>query len=169
MNPEELIQSLEKSGESIISLYAGISSADSRWKPAPEKWSLLEILNHLCDEERDDFRKRLSLVLENPSQDWPPIDPEGWVRERNYQSRDLEMSLSDFKKERSASLEWLNNLNSPAWSNERKHPKIGGIKAGDLLASWVAHDLFHIRQIANTRFAFVSDSVSPFSTRYANP
>ena len=169
MNQGELIRTLEKNGESIMSLYAGISGDEVRWKPAPEKWSLLEILNHLCDEEREDFRKRLTLVLENPEQDWPPIDPEGWARDRDYQSRDLEKSLADFKKERTKSLEWLRSLTSPAWSNERKHPKFGGMKAGDLLASWVAHDLVHIRQIANTRLAFVSEAVNPFSTRYANP
>ena len=107
MNHVELIQALQKHGESILSLYAGITGEEVRWKPAPEKWSLLEILNHLCDEEREDFRKRLALVLENPELDWPPINPEGWVREKDYNSRDLEKSLSDLRKERAISLEWL--------------------------------------------------------------
>ena len=169
MNPEDLIRNLEKNGESILSLFVRISESEALWKPAPEKWSLIEILNHLCDEEREDFRKRLSLVLENPEQDWPPIDPQGWAREHDYQSRNLEKTLMDFKKERTKSLKWLRSLDSPEWTNEHRHPQIGGLKAGDLLASWAAHDLFHIRQIANTLFSYFSENAQPFSTQYVNP
>ena len=167
MNQEELMQTLEKNGKSILSLFDGLSLDKVRWKPAPGKWSLLEILNHLCDEEREDFRKRLSLVLENPEQDWPPINPEGWVQEREYNARDLEESLTDFKKERAKSLKWLRSLKSSNWNQERRHPRFGSIKAGDLLASWVAHDLFHIRQIVNTNLAFLSETVKPFSIQYS--
>jgi len=35
------------------------------WKPAPDKWSILEVVNHLYDEEREDFRQRLELVLKD--------------------------------------------------------------------------------------------------------
>jgi len=42
------------------------------WKPAPGKWSILEVVNHLYDEEREDFRQRLELVLKDPALAWPP-------------------------------------------------------------------------------------------------
>lgn len=169
MNAKELVTKLEAHHDCIVALYKGVSQDQARWKPAPEKWSLLEILNHLCDEERDDFRTRLSLTLENPEQDWPPIDPQGWVEARAYNARVLEESLADFAKERARSVEWLRSLDAPRWSNERRHPSFLPLKAGDLLASWVAHDLLHIRQIAATRLAHLSQVVSPFSTRYAAP
>jgi uncharacterized damage-inducible protein DinB len=169
MNQKDLIQNLEKNGELILKLFTDISEEDAQWKPAPEKWSLLEILNHLCDEEREDFRQRLKLVLENPEKDWPPIDPQSWVSVRGYKDRKLGKSLDVFRNERAASLEWLKSLTSPPWSNERKHPNFGAIKAGDLLASWVAHDLRHIGQISNTLLAFVSENIHPYSTRYAGP
>lgn len=169
MNHDQQAQALAASGAAIIALVAGVTPEQARWKPAPDKWSLLEILCHLCDEERDDFRRRLGLVLEDPGQNWPPIDPVGWARERDYNSRELEEMLVDFRQERAASLEWLRDLESPAWNNEFSHPKIGGIKAGDLLASWVAHDNLHLRQLANVQLACLNDTVSPYSTRYALP
>ncbi len=35
----------------------------ARWKPSPESWSMLEVVNHLYDEEKDDFRFRLDSLL----------------------------------------------------------------------------------------------------------
>jgi len=140
-----------------------------RWRPAPQKWSLLEILNHLCDEERDDFRRRVQLTLENQETPWPPIDPEGWVSERNYNERDFEASLRDFAEERARSLVWLHGLKDPNWDHTYLHPTLGSFSAGDLLASWAAHDLLHIRQISDTMAAYVAQSAEPYSTRYALP
>lgn len=169
MNQNDQIRTLELNGSTIIRMYQDVTQAESRWRPAEGKWSLLEILVHLCDEERDDFRTRLSSTLEDPDQDWPPIDPQAWVTERNYNSRDLKESLQIFGSERVQSLKLLGSLNRPSWTKVHHHPSLGPIRAGDLLASWAAHDLLHLRQIANTRLLYVSESVSPFSTAYAMP
>ena len=63
-------------------LVSGLSLEQARWKPSLDKWSILEVVNHLYDEEREDFRQRLSLVLADPMQPWPPIDPRTWVTSR---------------------------------------------------------------------------------------
>lgn len=65
------------------------------WKPAPDKWCLLEIVCHLYDEEREDFRARLRHVLETPDEPLPSIDPVGWVTQRDYLAQDY-----DQKKEK---------------------------------------------------------------------
>jgi len=169
MTPAQLIENLRRTGRSLLQHYDAITPDEVRWKEAAGKWSLLEILCHLVDEERDDFRKRVSLTLESPEKDWPPIDPEGWARERDYNECDLAEMFAAFEKERSASLEWLDGLADVDWSTEHVHPKFGGMKAGDLLASWAAHDLLHLRQIANTRVEYIAGTVAPYSTRYAKP
>jgi hypothetical protein len=56
-------------------LFKNISEEQARWKPGADRWSILEVINHLYDEEREDFRKRLALVLDNPDEPWPAIDP----------------------------------------------------------------------------------------------
>ncbi len=81
MDPNHFISSLENSAKKIKSLLEGVSEEQVKWKPQPEKWSILEVINHLYDEERDDFRKRLNLTLHTPDEDWPGIDPEGWQRQ----------------------------------------------------------------------------------------
>jgi hypothetical protein len=100
----------------ISSLTLGIPAEKARWKPDPEKWSILEVINHLYDEERLDFRLRLDIILYHPNQSWPPINPQGWVTERAYNERDLVQSVDDFLKERQKSLAWLKGLENPDWN-----------------------------------------------------
>jgi hypothetical protein len=169
MKPAHLIGQLQVNEKTLMSFFAGMSTDQVRWKPEPRRWSMLEVLNHLCDEERDDFRKRLCLLLEDPRKEWPAIDPEGWVTERGYNGRALETSLEEFRKERAISLQWLRDLESPSWDSPYEHSSIGRIGAGDLLASWVAHDFLHIRQLSNICIAHVSAAAEPFSIRYASP
>ena len=168
MKHDELIAALKNSGATLVSVFEGLTHAQLRWKPSPDKWSLLEILCHVCDEERDDFRRRLALTLEDPEQDWPPIDPEGWVTQRNYNETDPTAMLALFRGERTASLDWLVGLDVEEWSVAHEHP-LGPLAAGDLLSAWVAHDLLHTRQAAWTRLQWLREVAEPFTPRYAMP
>ena len=79
MNLDNVIQRMEANARIFESLVKGISAEQARWKPAPDKWSILEVVNHLHDEEREDFRQRLELVLTDATLAWPPIAPQEWV------------------------------------------------------------------------------------------
>lgn len=169
MDQAKMIQQLETNLETIEHFYAGVSVEQARWKSVPEKWSMLEVLNHLYDEERDDFRKRLTLILENPETDWPPVDPDGWASRKDYNSRELSDSLENFRREREKSIEWLRGLQNPNWDIKKTHPLAGSLKAGDLLAAWVVHDFLHMRQLASIMLAYTSATAKPYSTKYAAP
>ena len=167
MQLEALIRSLEAGGEAVRASVAGLSDDDARRPPAPGKWPVVSIVSHLADEERDDFRRRLRSTLEDPAAAWTPIDPEGWARERDYATRSLVPVLADFLRERAASIAWLRSLNEVEWQRAHEHPKLGPLRAGDLLAAWAAHDFLHLRQIATTRLTLVQAAAEPFTTRYA--
>lgn len=167
MNLEYFTTRLSNNAPAIQSLVRGVAEEQARWKPAPGEWSVLEVINHLYDEERQDFRTRLDLLLYHPDQPWPGIDPQGWVIERSYNTRDLEVSLNNFLLERQRSVSWLGGLSSPAWEASYEHPEAGEISAGDLLASWLAHDFLHIRQLAQLHWQHISLLANPCSTDYA--
>lgn len=150
----------------LENLAQGVSLEQARWRPSPEKWSLLEVVNHLYDEERDDFRARLDSLLHYPERKWPPIDPQGWAIERRYNERELGASLSGLLEERSKSIAWLKQLKEPRLENQYLHPQ-GTISAGDLLASWLAHDFLHIRQLARLHWQYLNSVCRPFKTAYA--
>src|SRR6266550_7220669 len=155
MDLNHVIERMAANARIFESLTQGLTVEQVRWKPAPDKWSMLEVVNHLYDEEREDFRQRLELTLEDPEQPWPTIDPQGWVVTREYGERDLGPSLDSFLNEREKSLSWLKELSAPNWQN--RHEVSGRARtAGDLLASWLAHDFLHIRQLARLHWQYIS-------------
>src|SRR5690606_33478745 len=125
----------------------GVAPEQARWKPEPEAWSILEVVNHLADEEVEDFRTRIDFTLHRPGDAWPGIDPQGWPAARGYLTRELMPSLDRFLEERRHSVAWLRGLEGRDWALGYDHPRGGTIRAGDLLAAWLDHDLVHIRQI----------------------
>ncbi|MEN8806665.1 MAG: DinB family protein [Desulfobacterales bacterium] len=167
MNHLQIITHLRVNGDVFKYLFKNLVDEQARWKPGADRWSLLEVINHLYDEEREDFRKRLALVLSDPDAPWPAIDPEGWVLQRGYNERKLNESLDNFFRERSTSLTWLRELASPDWQAIHHHPKMGSMSAELLLANWLAHDLFHIRQVNDLHFAYLTQLVAPVSLGYS--
>ena len=166
MEFETLYQDLAHHAEIIQALLKGITQAEAQVRPAPDSWSILEVLGHLIDEERDDFRLRIDLTLNHPGETWPPIHPDAWVTERTYNARPLERSLNEFLAERETSLVFLKTLTQANWDASHLSP-YGERKAGDLLVAWVAHDVLHIRQLVELRWARLQPLTHPYDIGYA--
>jgi DinB family protein len=166
VEPAVLRRELAYGLEIVRQLVAGVSQVEARLKPTPETWSILEVLAHLYDEEREDFRPRLDIALHRPEEKWQKIDPAGWVTTRKYNDRDIVQTLDGLLIEREKSLTWLHGLSEPNWDAEYPAP-FGLIKAGDLLASWVAHDNLHTRQLVELKRSRVLGLVAPYRVQYA--
>ena len=167
MHTDRIIARMADFPAALRALLASVTQDDARWKPTERDWSILEIVNHLADEEVEDFRTRLALTLDDPTQAWPGIDPEGAARERGYNQRELHDSLVRFDGARAVSVGWLRSLDGPDWSRTHAHPKLGAISADDLLASWSAHDALHLRQIAKRMLQLTQRDAPGCSTGYA--
>jgi hypothetical protein len=162
-----VVTRLHRNARAVDELLRGLDAATARWRARPESWSLLEVVNHLADEEVEDFRARVRSTLEDPSAPWAPIDPAGWVTARAYNAREPAESLDRFLTERQASLDWLGNLSSPDWDRTAQHPTLGPLRAGDLLAAWLAHDQAHIAQLARLLRSAIPVQLAPYSIDYA--
>ena len=125
------------------------------WKPLPDKWCLLEIVCHLYDEEREDFRFRAKWVLEKPNTLPPPFNPLEWVEAHEYMKQDYEDMVTKFLKEREQSIAWLQSLKDPQWDNYYMHPKLGKTTAQHYVDNWLAHDYLHIRQLLKLKFDYL--------------
>jgi len=164
---EYVIGRLRANATVFDALFTSVDPGDVDWRPSPGVWSLLEVANHLADEEVEDFRTRVDLTLHEPDVDWPPIDPEGWVTARAYADREFEASVTRFLEARAASIAWLSALEAPDWSRYREHPVAGRLAAGDVLTAWLAHDYLHLRQIAVRHHQLAGDRCAPFQPEYA--
>lgn len=160
------IQRMQANLTVIKGLFSGASDDLARWKPDDNEWSLLEVLGHLCDEEREDFRPRLDIMLNRPGEVWTPIHPSAWVIERGYARADLTDLMATFEAERSRSISWLKTLGTPIWTTAYVRD-FNTVTAGDMLTSWLAHDHLHIRQINALHYGWQARNGIPFSPAYA--
>ena len=166
--------SLGRTPAAVRALVAGLDDDDARWRPASGTWSIVEIVNHLADEDADDFAARLERTLRDPTLAWDPIDPERAAADRRYNERELAASVDRFEAVRRSSLNWLDGALGEGgdgagidWSMAHAHPKFGPMPAGMLLVSWAAHDHLHVRQIAKRLFELTARDSGGFDTRYA--
>ena len=161
-----LYQELTHSTEMIRSLLADIGEEEARVKPSRGSWSTLEVVCHLYDEEREDFREHLDFILHRQHEDWHLIDPQGWVKTRKYNEQDFKKMKAKFFQERKKSLGWLKGLKNADW-NTVYRSEFGSMRAGDMFASWVAHDNLHIRQLVELRRKSIERKTKPYKIRYA--
>lgn len=166
MNLQDGITQLEQSAERVRRLVLGVGDEQAHWKPEPESWSIVEVINHLYDEEQFDFKVRLDHILHKPGVNPPPFNPEALVTESAYNTRELMPSLENYLAERQKSLTWLRGLQSPDWEAVYTAPW-GSITAGDMFAAWVAHDWLHLRQLVELHYAWTVRQMHPYSVHYA--
>ena len=166
MNVGQLANHMAQHAVAVRALVQGLSDVQARTRPEPDAWSMVDVLCHLLDEEREDFKVRIDFALHRPGEAAPEIRPGEWVTERRYSEQGLVLSLEGFLRERELSLAWLRSLSSADWEATYPAPW-GPASAGDLLAAWVAHDILHLRQLVELRWALLTQALAPYSPAYA--
>ena len=169
MNTETQISALEANAPAIATLARAMPLERTHWRPTPVDWSVVEVINHLADEDAEDFRDLLDRILHRPDEP-PPADigaTAAWTVARAYNERDFDESLTRFLTERRQSLAWLRSLAAPDWSRTAVNSGGRTLAAGDVLAAWAAHDLLHLRQLVEIQFAHRAADAAPFSVGYA--
>ena len=161
-----LYQELQISTEMIRALLSGITQEAACLKPDAGWWSILEVVCHLYDEEREDFREHLDFILHRQTEAWHVIDTERWVTERKYNEQNFAEMQGKFFAEREKSFAWLAGLPYPAWEKTYT-TEYRTISAGEMFACWVAHDNLHIRQLVELRRIWLENITKPYNLEYA--
>lgn len=166
MEFDRFCQELRCSTEMIRALLAGVEPEAARQKPEAASWSMLEVVCHLYDTEREDFREHLDFILHRRHETWHEIDTEVLAVERNYNEQDFAEMQAKFFAEREKSFAWLGGLVHPAWENTTT-TKYRTISAGEMFACWVAHDNLHVRQLVKLRRLRLEHLTRPYKLDYA--
>lgn len=161
-----LYQELQNSTAMIRALLAGITQEEAQVKPNPESWSILEVVCHLHDLEREDFREHMDFILHRPNEEYHTIDPQAWIMERRYNEQDFQVMHEKFFSERQKSLEWLRGLAISDWDITYSS-EYGSVTAGEMFSCWVAHDNLHLRQFVELRRARIETITKPYPIEYA--
>ncbi|MFT4968755.1 MAG: hypothetical protein ACI9O4_000488 [Chitinophagales bacterium] len=79
---ESIMNELEANYKVFKPLLKSAPKTQINWKLKPKNWNMLEVVYHIRDEEREDFRLRIELLLEEASAPLSDSDPESWVEDR---------------------------------------------------------------------------------------
>ncbi|HYX80749.1 MAG TPA: DinB family protein [Gemmatimonadales bacterium] len=127
-------------------LIKGVSTARLRRRPAPQKWSVSEIVAHLADAEIvGSFRLRL--ILGSPGTPIVGYDPDKWVTSGHYDKRDPRKSVEQFRVLREGNLALLESLEPEQWKHSGMHAERGQESIERLVRMVAGHDINHLRQI----------------------
>jgi hypothetical protein len=127
-------------------LTSELTDDDARWKPAPDRFSVAEVLAHLSHSEVHCYRMRLDRFLAETRPTFEPDDAQMYLD--LYRDADPEDAFDQFKKHRETNVEYLRDLPSEAGDRVALHQEAGEITLKQMLYEWALHDLGHIRQIA---------------------
>jgi hypothetical protein len=126
----------------------GVPKKTLLFVPAPGKWSILEIVCHLRDMERDAYLARYQRILAEHEPRLPDIDGELYAVEREYRSASLAEALRDWTRLRKECLKLLARVKGEQWQRAGVHETAGRLTLADLLRRHaVGNDEAHLGQI----------------------
>jgi DinB superfamily len=130
----------------LARLVDGVSTAKLRKRPAPEKWSVAEILAHLADVEIV-IGWRMRSILGAPGTTIQAYDQDAWVTAGHYEKRDPRKSLEQHRVLREMNLALLKSLSAEQWKHYGQHSERGQESIERIVRMLAGHDLNHIQQI----------------------
>ena len=142
-NPLRLQQATHKK---LATLIKRLSKKQLTRRPAPEKWSIAEILAHLADAELV-IGYRMRLILAANGTTIQAFDQDAWAQTFNYSRRDPKTSLETFRVLRENNLRLLSTVPRSSWENYGQHQERGKESIDHLVKMMAGHDVNHIVQI----------------------
>ena len=130
----------------LARLIKGVPTAKLRKRPAPDKWSIAEILAHLADVEIV-IGWRMRSLLGAPGTPVQAYDQDAWVIAGHYQKRDPRKSIELHRAVREANLALLKSLSSDQWKHYGQHAERGQESIEHIVRMVAGHDINHIHQI----------------------
>jgi hypothetical protein len=127
-------------------LIDGVPSKKLAERPAPEKWSVTELLAHFAEAEITAFW-RYRQMIEHDGCSLPGYGQELWARLGDYASRKPEESLELFRLLRHNNLQMFDKLSPEEWARHGVHLERGEMTVRDLAVQIAGHDLNHLAQI----------------------
>lgn len=164
----EVVQNLERSRQEFLDAVEGLSESDARHRPDPERWSVLDCVEHVAFVE-----ERFLGWLDNAERSGaPPADKakEGDLMSRvpdrttrvkapdavipNGRFATLQEAVERFEAMRARSIQVAHERGDELYSLSSKHPRFGPINGVELMIIIAGHARRHAEQIRETRAAF---------------
>lgn len=154
---------LERTPATLRAMLGGLPPAWTDATEGPDTWSPYVVVGHLIHGERTDWIPRAQIILaQGASRRFTPYDR--FAQFRESQGKTLAQLLDEFAELRAANVAMLRGwqLTGAQLALEGEHPEFGAVTLGQLLATWVAHDLGHIVQVARVMAKQYRGAIGPW-------
>ena len=154
---------LERTPPTLRAMLSGLGPEWIEQNEGPETWSPFDVVGHLIHGERTDWIARAEIILaQGESRRFTPFDRTAMFEESK--GKTLSQLLDEFEALRTSNLETARSwsLSEQQLDLQGEHPKFGSVSLRQLLATWVAHDLSHIAQIARVMAKQYREPIGPW-------
>ena len=149
MKLDALTEVLERTPETLNALLRGLKHEPRLGVGDEEEWGPFDVVGHLIFGEETDWIPRARIILEHgDSRPFVPFDR--FAQFERFKGRSMDELLGMFEEARAANVETLREMGITAEQLLLRgmHPELGPVTLGQLLATWVVHDLNHVAQVA---------------------
>jgi len=160
---DQTLQILTRTPHVLNTLLRNLPDAWTLSNEGGDSWSPYVVLGHFLHGEKADWIPRARIILEHGES--RPFDPfDHFAQFEDYKGWTLAQLLDTFVERRAKNLETLRQMNITPEMLELRgtHPALGPVTLGQLIATWVAHDLNHLGQIVQTMSRQYTVEVGPW-------
>jgi hypothetical protein len=149
----ELLNNFRRGPELIAASMTGAAGSELDFVPAPDKWSVRQILCHMADSEIvAAARFRRIIAEEKPSM--LGYSQDAWAQNLDYPRRKVAQAMETFRHIRAWTYDLISNLPEPAFQRTGIHAERGEISLLDMVRLYARHAEKHADQIRAVRAAF---------------
>lgn len=146
----DLLERFRRGPELLAVVLTGVFGEEEDFVPAPDKWSIRQIVAHLADSEMvGAHRMRAVIAEDNPT--LSGFDQDLWVRNLDYAQRKPKQSLESFRRQRAENYDLLKKVPESAYARTGNHTERGPLTLLQLLEIYAEHAENHARQLQSIR------------------
>lgn len=160
---ERSYEILDRTPTVLQTLLSGLPDDWVMPNEGPETFSPYDVIGHLIHGEKTDWTIRTKMILEfGNTQTFKRYDR--FAQYEESKGKSLQQLLSEFANIRKENMGWFKSLNLTENDLDKKgmHPVLGEVSLGNLLATWVVHDLTHLAQITRVMAKQYTSEMGPW-------
>jgi len=164
----DALERFRRGGELLSTALMGCAGQEADFKPAPEKWSVRQLVCHLADTQIViAMRIRLILAEENPT--LGAFDQDAWANNLDYGKRKISQAIETFRRLRGEDYELMKDLPESAFERTGMHVERGLLTLGGMVEQQAVHVESHVKQIQGVRAAYKEFKARGAGTRAGEP
>jgi hypothetical protein len=160
---DDAVAILQRTPASLRALLDGLPETWVRATEGDGTWSPYDVVGHLIHGERTDWIPRARHILAGETRPFERFDRSAqFTTSHGTSLGELLATFADLRRANVATLLEM-KLTDVDLARTGLHPELGNVTLGELLATWVVHDLDHVAQVVRTMAKVYAKSTGPWS------